>query len=181
MTGTPLPHVPLSRERMGLLVLRIGLGIVWALNCVFILAPSNQFFPTFAATASSFGPATLGGSGPANFVAAHPALFAGLIAGTTIYLAFAFLTGFTLRLAVLVGCAFNLSLLLTQWGMTFVFPGGTDVGPMPLYLVLYLGLLVGDASRSYSLDAWLAGRLSGRPSTVFRWIGTRARRGPLPG
>jgi hypothetical protein len=171
----------LSPERRGLLALRIGLGLVWAANFVFIAAPANQFFPTFAQSAGAFAPTTLGGLPLATWVSTQPVLFSGLIAALTGYLAVAFLTGFTMRLAVVLGAGFNLLLLLTQFGSTFFFPGGTDVGPQPLYLVLYAGLALGDASRSYSIDAWMARHLSGFPSNAFRWIGTRVPRAPTPG
>jgi hypothetical protein len=178
-TLPPVRGVPrLSPERRAILALRVGLGVVWAANLVFIAAPQNQFFPTFGSTASGFAPTSLGGGAFAQFIASQPTAFALLIAATTAYLAVAFLTGFTLRLAVVVGVAFNMALLLTQFGSTFFFPGGTDIGPQPLYLLLYLGLALGDASRYYSIDAWLARHLTATPSAVFRLVGTGARRAP---
>lgn len=170
----------LTPERRGILALRIGLGLVWAANLVFIVAPANQFFPTFADSAGSYAPTTVGGGALANFVASEPMFFAGLIASVTAYLAIAFLAGFTMRLAVVIGVSFNLLLLATQFGSTFYFPGGTDIGPQPLYVLLYLGLALGDASRSHSMDAWMAKHLSGTPSAIFRWIGTRPRSVPAP-
>jgi hypothetical protein len=165
----------LSPERRAILALRIGLGMVWAANVVFIALPANEFFPSFSSAASGYGPSTVGGGGFAELVASQPMIFAGLIAALTIYLAVAFLTGFTVRLALLAGGLFNVALLLTQWGTTFFFPGGTDVGPQPLYLLLYVGLAVGDASRFYSIDARLAKHLSGVSSSIFRIVGTGAR------
>ncbi|MCI4330943.1 MAG: hypothetical protein L3K19_03750 [Thermoplasmata archaeon] len=123
-------------------VLRLSLGVAWALNLVFILDPANAFFATFADTASGFGPTSVGGGGLARFVAGHSALFALLIAGTTAFLAVAFLTGRATRLGCVVGLSFNSVLLLTQLGSVAVMQGGTDIGPQPLYLAMYLALLV---------------------------------------
>ena len=56
----------------------------------------------------------------------------------------------------MVGAGFALALLLSQWGATFYIPGGTDVGPMPIYVAVYLALTVGHAERYFSLDALVA-------------------------
>jgi uncharacterized membrane protein YphA (DoxX/SURF4 family) len=148
---------PTSAER-AIASIRVGLGIVWTLNLVFILDPANQFFPGFSATAQSFGSTSIGGPGLANFVAGHSGLFSVMIAATTAYLALALLTGTTTRLACLVGFVFNSFLLVTQFGTIVVVPGGTDVGPMPLYLVMYLGLLAAGGPTLLSVDRWWADR-----------------------
>ncbi len=166
-----LPHRPLPRASpaSGLLVLRLGLGAIWALNFLFVLDPSNGFFSGFSATAQSFASTSLGGPGFAEFVAAHSALFGATIAITTLYLAVAFLLGVTTRTACLIGFVFNTALLVTQFGTIVVIPGGTDVGPMPLYLVMYLTVLAGGAPGRYSLDAWWASRrLHGSVSAATR-------------
>src|ERR1700688_2125485 len=62
----------LSPERRGILALRVGLGLVWAANLVFIVAPANQFFPTFAATAGAYAPTSVDGGALAQFVAGQP-------------------------------------------------------------------------------------------------------------
>jgi hypothetical protein len=157
------PHDPARAGRRGVAALRIGIGAVWALNLIFIFDPQNQFFSTFAATAGSFSPVSLGGSSFPVFVATYPMLFSLLIAGVTVYLAVAFLLGVTTRIACGVGAGFALALLVSQWGATFVIPGGTDVGPMPIYLAVYAALAMGHAERYFSLDALVAGRApSGR-------------------
>jgi hypothetical protein len=134
--------------------LRIGLGLIWLANLVFIVDPSNQFFPTFGPTVLAYGsstPAAVGGATLTGFVAAHAALFAILTAIVTAYLAAAFLSGVTVRPALIVGAGFTLLLLVTQWGQTFVMPGGTDVGPMPLYLLIYAVLWIGGAGATLRL------------------------------
>ncbi len=130
-SASPEPERAEGRAALAVEVLRIGLGLVWAMNLVFIVDPANQFFPTFSSTASSYAPTTLGGPGLAQFVAAHGAVFSVLIAVATAYLAFAFLTGTTTRWACVVGFFLSGFFLVTQWGSTFYFPGGTDVGPHP--------------------------------------------------
>ena len=153
--------------RRALFCLRVGIGVIWALNFLFIAWPANQFFPTFAATASSFGPTTLGGPSLANAAAANAPWLSYVVAGVTIYLAIAFIAGFTTRAACVVGLVFNGLLLITQYGQIVVVPGGTDVGPMPLYLLIYVVLLVGRANELWSVDAvWRARRLSRRQTVT---------------
>jgi hypothetical protein len=142
-------------------LLRIGMGIVWALDLIFILDPANQYFPTFASVAQGYGTQTYGGPAIANFVAAHAPVFAWLIAIATAYLAVALLLGITTRLACGVGIVASAFFLLTQFNMTFMIPGGTDVGAHPLYLLAYLVLIAGGAGRYFAADAalWTDGPL----------------------
>lgn len=152
-------------------LLRIGVGLVWVVNLLFILDPANQYWSTFSNVALSFAPTTLGGPGFAQFVAAHSLLFAWLIALVTAYLAFALLLGVTTRIACFVGSFFSAVLLATQFGSTFLFPGGTDVGAHPLYILVYGALIVGGAGRSVSVDRWLRAV----------WAEQRARHRAAPG
>jgi hypothetical protein len=147
-----------SAAGRGVLALRLGIGLVWTTNLVFIFDPQNAFFTSFSSTAASYAPVSLGGSGFPTFVAAHPLLFSSLIAGVTLYLAVAFLLGVTTRLACFVGAGFAIALLVSQFGATFNIPGGTDVGPMPLYLAAYFAMIVGHAERYFSLDAAVMSR-----------------------
>ncbi|MGD0718891.1 MAG: hypothetical protein ABSA15_04865, partial [Thermoplasmata archaeon] len=100
---------------MSIDLLRVGMGIVWVLNMIFILDPANQFFSTFHDTALSFAPTSLGGPGVANFVAAHSIFFAWITAILTAYLAVAFVLGVTTRLACIVGAAASIIFLGTQF------------------------------------------------------------------
>lgn len=142
----------IDRGARALEVLRIAIGGVWLLNLLFILVPSADYWGSFASVASSFGASTPGGPGFASFVGANALFFAILIAVVTAYLAIAFLFGVTTRLACLVGTAASVVFLWTQFSTTFAFPGGTDVGPHPLYLAVYLALFVGGAGRYWSVD-----------------------------
>ncbi len=151
-------------------ILRIGIGVVWLLNLVFVLDPSNQFFGTFSSTALSFAPTSLGGPGVADFVAAHALLFAWLIAIVTAYLAVALLVGFTTRFACLVGILFSVVLLVTQVGSTFAIPNGTDVGPHPLYILIYVVLVVGGAGRALSVDHWIWSTHRARLPRLARFV-----------
>ncbi|MHB1435840.1 MAG: hypothetical protein ACYCPN_07230 [Thermoplasmata archaeon] len=157
-------------------LLRIGLGLIWLANLVFIVDPANQFFSTYGSTVLSYGPSTpalLGGAALTAFVAAHADLFAGLTALVTAYLAGAFLSGVTVRPAIVVGTIFTVLLLVTQWGQTFGMPGGTDVGPMPLYLLIYALLWIGGAGTALRL--WTP-RRSAHPECT----GAPARAAPGP-
>jgi uncharacterized membrane protein YphA (DoxX/SURF4 family) len=152
---------PVASPGHAIAMVRIGLGVVWTLNLLFILDPANQFFSGFSATAQSFGGTTIGGPSLSNFVASNSEFFSLLIAGTTLYLAVALIVGMTTRVACLVGLVFNAALLVTQFGTIVVIPGGTDVGPMPLYIVIYLGLLANGGPTLLSVDAlWAARRAS---------------------
>ncbi len=165
-------------------ILRIGLGLIWLANLVFIVDPANQFFPTYGSTVLSYAPSTpavLGGASLTAFVAAHAGLFAALTAAVTAYLAAAFLSGITVRPAIVVGAIFVGLLLVTQWGQTFGMPGGTDVGPMPLYLLVYALLWIGGAGTALRLGAprrWARPGRTGaaRPADPVR--GSMALSGP---
>lgn len=164
-------------DRTGVAIdaLRVGLGMVWSINLVFVVDPGNQFFRTFASTAISYAPQTLGGPAVAQFVAAHAAVFAWVTAILTGYLAVALLLGLTTRLACWVGALFSVALLLTQFVSTFGLPGGTSVGPHPLYLVMYVILVLGGAGRYFAVDRWVWATGRARFPRLSRWIsGPRA-------
>ncbi len=152
----------MTRPSRAIELLRILIGVVWLANLLFIVVPANDYWSTFGSAAQSYGPTSLGGAGLANFVAANPTVFAWLIALATAYLAVALILGVTTRLALLVGSAASVVFLVTQFGSTFAFPGGTDVGAHPLYLVIYATLWIGGAGRSLSVDSLLWKRGWGR-------------------
>jgi hypothetical protein len=163
-SGPTLPASGLPSSSRGLLVLRLSVGIVWALNLIFIVDPANQFFSSFEATANGFASQSIGGAALPDLVASHPAVFAPLIAAVTAYLAVAFLLGITVRWACGVGILLATGLLVSQFYGTFAIPGGTDVGPMPLYIAIYAALLWGRADRLGPL--W--------PGGISRALGRRA-------
>jgi uncharacterized membrane protein YphA (DoxX/SURF4 family) len=136
-------------------VLRIGLGIVWLANFFFIVYPPNNYWGEFPSLARSFAPVSFGGPGFPDYVAAHPLFFSWVVALTTGYLAFAFTLGLTTRFACFVGSFFSAVLFAIQIGTIFIFPGGTDVGEHPLFILISAVLLVGGAGSSLSLDAWI--------------------------
>jgi hypothetical protein len=151
-------------------ILRIGLGIVWAANFFFIVYPPNDYFGYFSTVALSLAPVSLGGPGFLQYVAAHPLFFSWAVAVVTGYLAFAFTVGFTTRIACFVASFFSAILFAIQVGSIFVFPGGTDVGEHPLFILISAVLLVGGAGQSLSLDAWVrkawAGYRAARPAAA---------------
>jgi uncharacterized membrane protein YphA (DoxX/SURF4 family) len=152
-------------------LLRVGMGLIWALNCIFILAPSNQYFAGFEGVASGFGPTSLGGPGIAMFIVANATVFAWVIAIVTFYLAVAFLAGVTTRLACVVGTLASIAFLVTQFDVTFSLSGnGTDVGPHPLYLLIYVILFTGGAGQYVALDHWIWTRGKARFPRLSRWI-----------
>ncbi|MCI4365209.1 MAG: hypothetical protein L3K10_04000 [Thermoplasmata archaeon] len=153
---------PTDLSRRGMLALRLGLGVLWSFNLVYIFDPANQYWSTFRSTAQAYGGLTLGGNGFAVFVAAHSTFFALAIAGVTLYLALAFLLGLSTRAACLIGGAFNLALFVTQWAQITTLPGATDVGAQPLYLAMYAALFLGYEAPRLSLDSLLSRTLARR-------------------
>jgi hypothetical protein len=156
--------------------LRVGVGVVWLINLVFIIDPANHYWSTFSSVALTYAPSTVGGPGFAQYVSGHPLFFSWVVAIATGYLGVALTFGLTTRLACFVGSFFSAILLATQFGVTFFFPGGTDVGEHPLYILIYSGLLLGSAGTGYSLDTWLRETLAARrlarptPAPVVRPI-----------
>jgi uncharacterized membrane protein YphA (DoxX/SURF4 family) len=155
---------------MSIDLLRVGVGLVWVLNLVFIVDPANQFFSTFQDTALSFASTSFGGPGVADFVAANATVFAWVTAALTGYLAVAFVLGVTTRLACGVGGAASIAFLLTQFLSTFLIPGGTDVGPHPLYLLIYLILFTGGAGKYLAVDHWVWATGHARFPRLSRWL-----------
>lgn len=145
-------------------LLRVGAGVVWLVNLWFIVDPANHYWSSFSQTAASFAPTTIGGPGLAQFVAANALFFSWSIALLTAYLAFALLAGLTTRAACLLGSFFSALLLATQFGSTFLFPGGTDVGAHPLYILIYIVLILGGAGRAFSVDHALRTWWTRRPA-----------------
>jgi len=163
---------PEDRAGRGLDVLRLLMGVIWTANLLFIILPMADYWGSFADMAGGFGQTSLGGPGFANYVAANPTFFAWLIAIATGYLAVAFLFGLTTRLACAVGFVASVAFLVTQWTTTFAFPGGTDVGPHPLYLAVYVALFVGGAGRYWSLDSWIWRTGRAKFARLSTWIAT---------
>ena len=155
-------------RRSAIELLRIGIGVIWVMNLVFVVDPRNNFFGTFSQTALSYAPTTAGGPGLANFVSGNPAVFSLTIALVTGYLAIALLLGLTTRLACYVGIGLSAVLLITQVGSTFLLPGGTDVGPHPLYLLVYTILILGGAGQTLSVDSWISQTLAAQRASRLR-------------
>jgi len=151
--------------------LRIGAGAIWLANFIFILDPANDYWSSFSRNALSFAPTTIGGPGLAQYVSAHPLPFSWAIALVTAYLTVSFLLGLSTRAACLIGSCFSGVLLATQFGSTFFFPGGTDVGEHPLYILIYMTLVLGGAGESLSLDHVLAGWVAHRRAARVRVAG----------
>jgi plastocyanin len=136
-------------------LLRIGIGVIWLFNLIFIIDPVNDYFGSFAATANSFVPQTPLAPWSAAFVADHPAFFAVLIGVVTGALAGIFLTGMAVRAGAVIGALLSSALLWTQWSGTFSMPGATDVGPHPLYLLIYLVLFLAPAGVKWTFPSGL--------------------------
>jgi uncharacterized membrane protein YphA (DoxX/SURF4 family) len=156
---------------MSIDLLRVGLGLVWTMNLLFILVPSNQFFSGFQSVASGFQSSSLGGPGFASYVAAHATFFSNAVALLTGYLAVAFLLGFTTRFACFVGEVASVIFLITQFGSTFNLSGsGTDVGPHPLYILVYVILFAAGAGQYVAVDHWIWSTGRARFPRLSQWL-----------
>lgn len=141
---------PQGHAARGMELLRVGLGVVWAASLGYFLVPSTGYW--------------------SGLVAAHSLYFAWAIALATAYLAVAFLMGVTTRLASAVGAIVSIAFLITQFGTSFAFLGGTGVGPQLLYLAIYASLWVGGAGRLWAVDGALWKRGWGQRVPQARWF-----------
>lgn len=166
------PLVSPGNATRGIELLRIGIGMVWALNLLFLVLPVSGAWSSLRGVALSYGAVTLGGPGLLGLVGAHATVFAWLIALAAAYLAVAFLFGVTTRLACGVGAVLSVAFFVARFGSPLVSAGGTGVGPQPLYLAIYAALWIGQAGQLWAIDGQLWKRGWGRHVPQARWFAT---------
>ena len=141
-----------SSSRRAIELLRIALGGIWAVNLLFIVYPAADYWATFSTLVQSSVGGSSGAGTISGLVLDDPLLFAWAVAGVTVYLAVAFLLGIGTKIACVIGAVFSAALFGLGLGSTFAFPGGTDVGPHPVYLAAYAALYLGDAGTSFAVN-----------------------------
>ncbi|MCL5090012.1 MAG: hypothetical protein M1382_02475 [Candidatus Marsarchaeota archaeon] len=139
--------------------IRIVFGIVWGVDGALKFMPGmTETFSTAIAQAGAGQPAWLGGwfTFWSNIVSSNPAFFVYMIGTLELTLAFALIFGFLRKLAW--GGGFLLSFFI--WAIPEGFggaygPGSTDIGTGIIYAIVFLCLMVFNASfgpSRFSLD-----------------------------
>ena len=158
-----------SRAVMGIALLRVAFGAIWAVDASLKWQPAFQanFQQILSGVAKGqpgflswwFGLWQLVVSGRAP-------IFGLLTASTETYLALALLTGFARKFTYSVGILYGLFVWSVAEGFGGPYMPGTttDVGAAIIYSLLFLALLLVDAGR-WSLDTLIA-----RKIPAWRWV-----------
>ena len=147
----------------GIAALRIAFGCVWAIDAWF------RWQPGFADNFTGYLTKALDGQPPVvvtwiNFwihvVSVNPHLFAILVAGGETAIALGLLFGALSNLTCLVGILLSLSIWSTAHGFGGPYgPGSTDIGVSIIYVLVFTGLLLGNAGLTLGVDRYLASAL----------------------
>jgi nitrite reductase (NO-forming) len=154
---------------MGITLLRIGFGVIWAVDASLKWQPAFQanFQQILSGVAQGqpgflswwFGLWQLVVSGRAP-------IFGILTASTETYLALALLTGFARKFSYSVGILYGLFVWSVAEGFGGPYMPGTttDVGAAIIYSLVFIALLLVDAGR-FSLDNLIAKKIP-----AWRWV-----------
>ena len=175
LTVRPRPapsHGPLvinSRRLMGLTLLRMAFGVIWAVDASLKWQPAFQAnFQQILSGVAQGQPGFLGWwFGLWQFVVSGRApIFAILTASTETYLAVALLTGFARKSTYTVGILYGLFVWSVAEGFGGPYMPGTttDVGAAIIYSLVFSALLLVDAGR-FSVDHLIEKRIP-----AWRWI-----------
>jgi nitrite reductase (NO-forming) len=152
-----------SRAVMGIALLRIAFGAVWAVDASLKWQPAFQAnFQQILSGVAQGQPGFLSWwFGLWQFVVSgHAPVFAILTAGTETYLALALLTGFARRFTYSIGFMYGLFVWSVAEGFGGPYMPGTttDVGAAIIYSFVFLALLLVDAGR-FSVDNLIAKKI----------------------
>jgi nitrite reductase (NO-forming) len=158
-----------SRRVMGLTVLRMAFGVVWAVDASLKWQPAFQAnFQQILSSVAKGQPGFLNWwFGLWQFVVSGRApIFGIMTASTETYLAVALLTGFARRFTYSVGILYGLFVWSVAEGFGGPYMPGTttDVGAAIIYSLLFGALLLVDAGR-FSVD-----HLIEKKVPAWRWI-----------
>ena len=147
----------------GIAALRIAFGCVWAIDAW------SRWQPGFADNFTGYLTKALDGQPPVvvtwiNFwihvVSINPHLFAFLVAGGETAIALGLLFGALSKLTCLVGILLSLSIWSTAHGFGGPYgPGSTDIGVSIIYVLVFMGLFLGNAGLTLGIDRYLASAL----------------------
>jgi len=163
------PLVINSRRLMGLSVLRMAFGLIWAVDASLKWQPAFQAnFQQILSDVAKGQPGFLGWwFGLWQIVVSGRApIFAILTAGTETYLAVALLTGFARKSTYSIGILYGFFVWSVAEGFGGPYMAGTttDVGAAIIYSLLFIALLLVDAGR-LSVDHLIQRRIP-----AWRWI-----------
>jgi nitrite reductase (NO-forming) len=163
------PLVINSRRLMGLTLLRMAFGVIWAVDASLKWQPAFQAnFQQILSGVAKGQPGFLGWwFGLWQFVVSGRAPIFGLLtASTETYLAVALLTGFARKSTYVVGILYGLFVWSVAEGFGGPYMPGTttDVGAAIIYSLLFIALLLVDAGR-FSVDHLIEKRIP-----AWRWI-----------
>jgi nitrite reductase (NO-forming) len=158
-----------SRRLMGLSLLRIAFGVIWAVDASLKWQPAFQAnFQQILSGVAKGQPGFLGWwFGLWQFVVSGRApIFGILTASTETYLAVALLAGFARKSTYTVGVLYGFFVWSVAEGFGGPYMPGTttDVGAAILYSLLFIALLLVDAGR-FSVDHLIEKRIP-----AWRWI-----------
>jgi len=158
-----------SRRVMGLAMLRMAFGVIWAVDASLKWQPAFQAnFQQILSGVAKGQPGFLNWwFGLWQFVVSGRApLFGIMTASTETYLALALLTGFARKLTYTVGILYGLFVWSVAEGFGGPYMPGTttDVGAAIIYSLLFGALLIVDAGR-FSVDHLIEKRIP-----AWRWI-----------
>jgi nitrite reductase (NO-forming) len=157
------PLVINSRRLMGLSLLRMAFGVIWAVDASLKWQPAFQAnFQQILSGVAKGQPGFLGWwFGLWEFVVSGRApIFAILTASTETYLAVALLTGFARKSTYMVGILYGLFIWSVAEGFGGPYMPGTttDVGAAIIYSLVFIALMLVDAGR-FSVDRLIEKRI----------------------
>jgi nitrite reductase (NO-forming) len=175
LTVRPRPAPPYgnwvinSRRVMGLTLLRMGFGVIWAVDASLKWQPAFQAnFQQILSGVAKGQPGFLNWwFGLWQFVVSGRApIFGIMTASTETYLALALLTGFARKFTYTVGILYGLFVWSVAEGFGGPYMPGTttDVGAAIIYSLLFIALLLVDAGR-FSVDHVIEKKIP-----AWRWI-----------
>ena len=158
-----------SRRMTGLSLLRMAFGVIWTVDASLKWQPAFQAnFQQILSGVAKGQPGFLGWwFGLWQFVVSGRApIFGILTASTETYLAVALLTGFARKATYTVGILYGFFVWSVAEGFGGPYMPGTttDVGAAIIYSLLFIALLLVDASR-FSVDHLIEKRIS-----AWRWV-----------
>jgi len=140
-------------------LLRIAFGLVWAIDASF------KWQPNFIIHFTDYLTGALDGQPPAvqawitfwiHIVKVDPHAFAYLVAIGETALALSLILGAFSNLMTVVGILLSLVIWSTAEGFGGPYvPGSADIGAAIIYVLVFLGLFLASAGRSFGLDEWL--------------------------
>ncbi len=168
---------PLAAWRLrGLAVLRIGFGVVWAIDAYFKWLPAfHNNLDTYLSDGAEGQPAVVKAwiTFWVNTVGIQPHVFGIFLAVVETALALALIVGVFSNLAYLGGILLSLGIWSTAEGFGGPYkPGTVDIGAAIIYVLVFVALFLGAAGLCLGVDRWLTPRLgrwgwlaSGMPGT----------------